>query len=82
MDPQIWFNTAQTRDGAMATRNNRGFMNVERGEGKGEIRRNFWSHRVIDSWNDLPDAVKQATSLDNFKNSIDNLRAKETNGQR
>ena len=75
VDPGIWFNAAQERDGATATRQTRGFMNVERGEGKinTEIRKNFWSQRVIDPWNNLPDTVKQANSLDMFKNGIDNL---------
>ena len=82
VDPGIWFNSVQARDGATATRQTRGFMNVERGErNPKEIRKNFWSLRVIDPWNNLPDLVKQADSLDAFKNGIDNLRLKETNGQ-
>ena len=82
VDPQTWFNPAQTRNGATATRQNRGFLNVERGEATGEIRRNFWSQRVVDPWNSLPDSVKESASLDIFKNSIDNLSAKARNGQR
>ena len=84
VDPEIWFDVAQTRDGATATRQNRGFLNVEREEGRkrNEVHKNFWSQRVIDPWNNLPDTVKQAVSLDIFKNSIDNLRKRETNGQR
>jgi hypothetical protein len=56
---------------------------VEREEGRkrNAVRKNFWSQRVIDPWNNLPDTVKQAVSLDIFKNSIDNLRKRETNGQ-
>ena len=62
VDPEIWFDVAQTRDGATATRQNRGFLNVEREEGRkrNEVRKFFWSQRVIDPWNNLPDAVKQA----------------------
>ena len=82
VDPQVWFSTTQTRDGATATRQNRGFMNVERGVATGEIRKNFWSQRVVDPWNSLPDSVKESPSLDTFKNCIDNLLAKERNGQR
>ena len=82
VDPQIWFNTAQTRVGPTATRQNRGFMNVERREDKSGLRRNFWSQRVVDPWNGLPDSVKESVSLDYFKNSIDNLFARERNGQR
>ena len=84
VDPEIWFDVAQTRDGTTATRQNRGFLNVEREEGRkrNEVCKNFWSQRVIDPWNNLPDTVKQAVSLDIFKNSIDNVRKRETNGQR
>ena len=58
-------------------------MNVMRGERRlGEIRRNFWSKRVIDPWNNLPSEVKEAESLNNFKNAIDNLHFKVTGGQR
>ena len=37
----------------------------------GEIRRNFFSHRVVDNWNKLPDNVKSATDVNNFKNLYD-----------
>ena len=57
-------------------------MNLERGEARGEIRRNFWSQRVVDPWNSLPDSVKESVLIDTFKNCIDNLLAKERNGQR
>ena len=51
VDPSKWFTMAQGRGGAMSTRHTGGVMNVERGEAKGEIRRNFWSQRVVDPWN-------------------------------
>ena len=34
VDPGIWFNTAEARNGATATRQTSGFMNVTRGEGR------------------------------------------------
>ena len=73
VDPGVWFDVVQARNGAMATRQNRGFMNVERGEGRIDVCKNFWSQRVIDPWNNLPDTAKQAVFFDIFKNSIDNL---------
>ena len=86
VDPGIWFNMAEVRNGATATRQTQGFMNVQgshwtRGEGGLEIRKNFWSQRVTDQWNNLPNEVKQAESLNIFKNGLDNLMFR-TRGQR
>jgi hypothetical protein len=36
-----------------------------------EIRRNFFSQRVVNTWNALPQLVVDATSTDNFKNRYD-----------
>ena len=69
------------RNRAMSTRHTRGVFSVERGESNGAVRRNFWSHRVVDPWNNLPDEVKSAKSLNEFKNGIDNLRARSKGGQ-
>ena len=73
VDPSLWFKMAQPAAGAVGTRHTKGFLNVKRSEGEPEIRRNFWSRRVTDPWNGLPDMVKQAESLNVFKNGIDNL---------
>ena len=69
------------------TRQTRGFMNIQgshwtRGEGNLEIRKNFWSQRVTDQWNNLPDEVKAAESLNYFKNGLDNVMFRGTSGQR
>jgi hypothetical protein len=37
-----------------------------------EVRRNFFSNRVIDSWNQLPTHVK---TVNNFKNGYKNYTA-------
>ena len=63
----------QDREGAMATRASSGMLNVNRNRGGTEVRNNFWSVRVVDSWNSLPDSVKSSASINIFKNSIDNL---------
>jgi ribonucleases P/MRP protein subunit RPP40 len=36
-----------------------------------DIRRNFFSQRVVDSWNRLPQNVIDATSVNSFKNNLD-----------
>ena len=38
-----------------------------------ELRRNFFSNRVIDSWNKLPADVVDAVSLNSFKNKLDKV---------
>ena len=87
VDPGIWFSMAEGRDGAMAPRQAGGFMNVQashwtRGEGNLEIRKNFWSQRVAEQWNNLPNEVKAAESLNTFKNGLDNVLFKVNRGQR
>ena len=75
VDPSTWFAQPQNREGAMATRLTSGWLNVERKLGRTEVRKNFWSVRVVDTWNALPDSVKSSSTVDIFKNSIDNLMA-------
>ena len=38
-----------------------------------EIRKNFFSQRVVEKWNKLPDLVKQADSVNTFKNRLDDV---------
>ena len=46
-------------------------MKVVRNEGSIDIRRNFWSVRVCDHWNNLPDEVKARGTTNGFKNALD-----------
>ena len=36
-----------------------------------DIRKNFFSHRVVNSWNQLPASVVDADTVNNFKNRLD-----------
>ena len=38
-----------------------------------DIRKNFFSQRVVNSWNKLPEAVVEAESVNSFKNKYDKL---------
>ena len=58
-----------------------GVMNVEGGEGWQDVRRNFWSQRVTEPWNSLPDKVKHAENVNSFKNGVDSLILKVGSGQ-
>ena len=58
--PETWFTMCDVRNGAATTRMQSGLYNVVPPAWNGEIRRNFWSVRVSEEWNSLPDSVKQA----------------------
>ena len=70
-----WFQPASEREGAASTRQTSGALNVMRKEGRTEVRKNFWSVRVCDEWNSLPDLVKNQPTVNTFKNALDNVRA-------
>jgi hypothetical protein len=40
-----------------------------------DIRRNFFSQRVVNSWNELPASVVEAESVNSFKNRLDKFWA-------
>ena len=43
-----------------------------------EIRRNFFSIRAAKAWNKLPEAIKQQTSVNAFKNKYDAWKITQT----
>ena len=49
-------------------------LNLVRGISRLELRRNFFSQRVVDNWNRIPEALKRACSADAFKRSYKQLR--------
>ena len=73
VDASKWFSFAQPREVGATTRALTGRLNVIRNEGRTEIRRNFWSVRVCDQWNSLPDQVKEQETTNGFKNALDNF---------
>ena len=75
VDLQTWFRPAQQKDNGPMTRAASGHFNVMRNEGRTELRKNFWSVRVCDAWNNLPDQIKEQPSTNGFKNSLDNFMA-------
>ena len=77
MSPQTWFQTFAAQDGMIGTRARAGMFNVERLEWKLEVRKNFWSVRVAEKWNQLPDIVKSANTVNSFKNGLDNWTERE-----
>ena len=74
---QTWFQMCAALEDRRGTRAREGMFNVERLEGRLELRKNFWSVRVADKWNQLPDLVKSANTVNSFKNGLDNWTEKE-----
>jgi hypothetical protein len=72
VDPQTWFSFASDTD--MRTRATTGYLNlVQPPPAKTDVRKNFFSHRVVPHWNQLPDYVKMAQKTDCFKSALDSF---------
>ena len=71
VDLNRWFSLNSDREEGRETRSSSGLLNVERSDGRLEVRRSFWSQRVVDRWNQLPDLVKASKSTNTFKNGLD-----------
>ena len=59
-----WFERANSR---RATRNSTVKHNLVPKRGQHEYRRNFFSSRVIVTWNSLPEAIRDAPTVNSFK---------------
>ena len=79
---QAWFQMNTEEVDRRQTRDSGGVLSVQRKEGRLELRKNFWSVRVANTWNLLPDMVKLAATVDSFKNGLDNWTEREKRGER
>ena len=52
------------------TRLTKGGINLERGASRLDLRRNFFSQRVIEGWNALPSETKNAKTVSEFKRRL------------
>jgi hypothetical protein len=62
---ETWFKMAA--EGAVRTRQAAGLMNILKPRTRLEIRSNFFSVRVIESWNDIPVKIKMSRTTGQFK---------------
>ena len=70
VDESIWF-TRISEVSQRETRLSACPMNIALKSSNLDIRKNFFSLRVINKWNSLPEEVKNACSLNSFKNMYD-----------
>ena len=49
-------------------------MNFVKEKCNSDIRRNFFSKRVVEPWNTLPSSVKNAADVNSFKNLYDSWK--------
>ena len=80
VEKEIWFQEVHNREGAV-TRLAADPMNLVSKQSRTEIRKNFFSCRVVPEWNNLPSDVKSASSVMMFKSLYDchwrSLRSKK-----
>ena len=74
VEKSTWFQNV--RNDGTQTRNSSIPDNLKKTQSKTDIRKNFFSVRVINSWNELPNDLKTDSSVKNFKRNYDKLCAK------
>jgi hypothetical protein len=72
LNHSCWFEKAA--DGQRTTRNSADPLNLRVNHGRLEIRRNFFSVRVIKSWNKIPSDLKSETKNVVFRSKYKTLR--------
>ena len=60
-----WFTMA--RDGQRLTRGNAHPLSLKQQRSRLEVRRNFFSQRVVESWNAIPAVIKDSKNVSSFK---------------
>ena len=73
VEPETWFQLSNqvVREGAAGTRSVDSVHGIQEVWPKGEIRKNFFSSRVVKPWNNLPAHIKSSRTVNEFKNSYD-----------
>jgi len=71
--PETWFSSAAAASGARVTRLAADPHNVRIPAARLELRKNFFSVRVCEKWNNLPQEVKNARTTGQFKTAYKRL---------
>ena len=82
VDPETWFvrinECQQTTRSAVGVSNEGEIiqrMNLMKPNSRGDVRKNFFSCRVVDQWNSLPSSVQEAEDVRDFKEKYDDFMA-------
>ena len=70
VDPRSLFTFAGDNS-VQKTRSSSFHLNVVKPRFKSDLRKNFFSVRTCDKWNDLPNSIRESSSLNEFKNKYD-----------
>ena len=75
VDPTEWFNMAG--EAARATQATADPLNIRVKHGRLELRRNFFTVRVTEQWNQVPTDIKNRLTIDAFKVAYAHHRANQ-----
>ena len=67
-----WFQKAS--DGGRTTRLAADPFNIRQRNARLDIRRNFFTNRVVDDWNNIPSSVKCSVTVEGFKNGYNSYK--------
>ena len=73
VDSKTWFKTVEETTGVRLTRNLSYPKNLIVNRVHSDVRKYFFSQRVVTWWNELPNEVKDARSINIFKHKLDKL---------
>jgi ribonuclease P/MRP protein subunit RPP40 len=71
VDKKTWFTMVEGDEAIHRTRGAVNQLNIVKPKCKNDLRRNFFSVRVVEMWNSLSNRVREAKSLNSFKNLYD-----------
>ena len=72
VDRSLWFEFVEDREGRV-TRLSVDPLNLKSKRCNTEIRRNFFSNRVVNFWNQIPSSIKNAKTIGAFKRQYSNF---------
>jgi hypothetical protein len=72
VNKDTWFKMMQ--DGERVTRATSDPLNIQAQYGRLDIRRNFFTHRVVEQWNKIPEDLKNARTVQSFRKGYQALR--------
>ena len=73
VDPNVWFNLVDSVS-SRSTRNSSYNLNLKKQRFKTDIRKHFFSNRIIDEWNKLSVEIKKSKTVNDFKRKIKLLK--------